>query len=176
MNCCDDYGNCTQGRDCPARHKPTTKGTLVTNYQRTAAWLHACGKTPNAQNLSVGIGVHLEECCELLATLRVDSDGWQRVLERAVTDLQDLATEIKKGKRIAHIPNHLRAEALDALCDIEVTGNGIAYLAGFNKDAADVAVLDSNDAKLVDGKPVLMPGGKIGKPAGWAAPILKTFV
>ena len=22
MNCCDDYGNCTQGRDCPARAKP----------------------------------------------------------------------------------------------------------------------------------------------------------
>lgn len=22
MNCCDDYGNCNQGRDCPARKKP----------------------------------------------------------------------------------------------------------------------------------------------------------
>jgi len=22
MNCCDDYGNCTQGRDCPAQAKP----------------------------------------------------------------------------------------------------------------------------------------------------------
>jgi len=21
MNCCDDYGNCNQGRDCPARAK-----------------------------------------------------------------------------------------------------------------------------------------------------------
>ena len=24
MNCCDDYGNCNQGRDCPARKKPMT--------------------------------------------------------------------------------------------------------------------------------------------------------
>jgi hypothetical protein len=23
MNCCDDYGNCRQGRDCPARTIPT---------------------------------------------------------------------------------------------------------------------------------------------------------
>jgi hypothetical protein len=22
MNCCDDYGNCRQGRDCPIRTKP----------------------------------------------------------------------------------------------------------------------------------------------------------
>jgi predicted HAD superfamily Cof-like phosphohydrolase len=148
----------------------------MTNHQRTAAWLAACGKTPNVGNASLQAGCMLEEIGELLATLRVDSDGWQRVLERAVTDLQDLATEIKKGKRIAHIPNHLRAEALDAMCDVDVTINGLAYLSGMDKDGADAAVLDSNDAKLVDGKPVLLPGGKIGKPAGWAAPVLKTFV
>lgn len=59
-----------------------------------------------------------------------------------------------------------KAEALDALCDMELTGNGIAYLAGFNKVDADQAVLDSNDAKLVDGKPVILPSGKIGKPEG----------
>jgi len=37
-------------------------------------------------------------------------------------------------------------------------------------------VLDSNDAKLVDGKPVILPGGKIGKPEGWKAPNLSMFV
>ena len=98
------------------------------------------------------------------------------MLERAIVDLQDLATEIKKGKRIAHIPNHLRVEALDALCDREVTGNGVAFLAGMDKDGADKAVLDSNDAKLVDGRPVILPGGKIGKPLGWTPPNLAPFV
>ena len=58
----------------------------------------------------------------------------------------------------------------------EVTGNGVAYLAGFDKRGADQAVLASNDAKLVDGKPVIMPGGKIGKPEGWKAPDLSGFV
>jgi hypothetical protein len=60
--------------------------------------------------------------------------------------------------------------------DIEVTGNGVAYLAGFDKCEADQAVLASNEAKLIDGKPVILPGGKIGKPEGWKAPDLARFV
>lgn len=32
MNCCDAFGNCNQGRDCPARAKPTT--TLLTNEHK----------------------------------------------------------------------------------------------------------------------------------------------
>ena len=67
-------------------------------------------------------------------------------------------------------------EIKDALCDIEVTANGVAYLAEMDKPGADRAVLDSNDAKLVDGKPVILEGGKIGKPAGWTAPDLRGFV
>ena len=109
----------------------------MTNYQRTAARLIACGKWPSVGNLSTQIGCDLEEFAEYLRCLRVDSDGWQRVLERAIIDLEDLAKEIKRGKRIAHIPNHLRVNALDALCDREVTGNGVAFLAGMDKDRAD---------------------------------------
>jgi predicted HAD superfamily Cof-like phosphohydrolase len=65
---------------------------------------------------------------------------------------------------------------LDGLCDVEVTANGVAYLAGFDKPSADQAVLASNEAKLVDGKPVILEGGKIGKPEGWKAPDLRGFV
>ena len=25
MNCCDEYGNCTQGRDCPVRNERITQ-------------------------------------------------------------------------------------------------------------------------------------------------------
>jgi hypothetical protein len=67
-------------------------------------------------------------------------------------------------------------DALDALCDTEVTGNGIAYLADFDKNGADKEVLASNESKLVDGKPVLMPGGKIGKGPNYKAPDLSGFV
>jgi hypothetical protein len=52
----------------------------------------------------------------------------------------------------------------------------VAYLADFDKEGADEAVLASNEAKLVDGKPVILEGGKIGKPPHWVAPDLAGFV
>ena len=149
----------------------------MTNHERTAAWLAACGKRPgDAQTLSVQLACHIEEITELLHCLRVDSAGWQRVLERAAQDLADLADEVKTGKRVMHFPNHTREMVLDALCDAEVTGNGVAFLAGFDKDGADQAVMAANDDKLVDGKPVINPGGKIGKPDGWKPPNLRPFI
>lgn len=148
----------------------------MTNYQRTKAWLEACGKEPSPENLSVQIGVDLEEQAELLRCLRVSKEGWARLLERVVIDLESLGKELKRGDLVAHFPAHLRTEVLDAICDREVTGNGVAYLAGFDKDGADQEVLASNESKLEDGKPVILPGGKIGKPDGWKAPDLKGFV
>ena len=36
MNCCDEYGNCTQGRDCPVRIarslKPSTSKRLLRRF------------------------------------------------------------------------------------------------------------------------------------------------
>jgi hypothetical protein len=150
---------------------------MKSNYQRTADWLHACGKVPgHAGDLSVQIGVDLEETAELLRCLRVSKEGWSRLLERLAIDLESLGKELKKGDLIAHFPAHLRTDVLDAICDREVTGNGVAYLAGFDKDGADQEVLGSNDAKLINGKPVILNGGKIGKPDGWVAPDLRNFV
>ena len=149
----------------------------MTNHQRTARWLAACDKTPgDPHHTSVQIGCDLEETSELLSTIRLNHERAQQVLERLVADLEWLGTKLKRGDYTAHIPNHLRVEALDALCDREVTGNGVAFLAGMDKDGADKAVLDSNDAKLVDGRPVILPGGKIGKPPGWTPPNLAPFV
>jgi len=148
----------------------------MNNYQRTADWLKACGKEPTPENLSVQIGCHIEEFCEFLEQLRTDSEGYAKLIERNRNDLKWFATKLKKREQFVYIPPHLRVEALDALCDTEVTGNGVAYMAGFNKVAADELVLTSNDAKLVDGKPVILDGGKIGKPEGWKAPDLRELV
>lgn len=148
----------------------------MNNYERTEEWLRACGKEPSAENLSVQIGCHIEEFCEFLKSLRTDSEGYAKLLDRTRLDLDWFASKLKRREQLVYVPIHLRIEALDALCDTEVTGNGIAYLAGFDKQGADEAVLQSNEAKLVDGKPVLLEGGKIGKPAGWTAPELRGFV
>jgi hypothetical protein len=59
----------------------------MTNYERAEAWLKACGKEPDTENLSVLIGCHLEEFCEFLGALRSDSEGYGKLLERTRTDL-----------------------------------------------------------------------------------------
>lgn len=148
----------------------------MTNFERTAVWLAACGKEQNDENLSVQLGCHIEELVEFLRCLRCPTDGYALLLERTTTDLEWFAGKLKSREKLAYIPTHLREQALDALCDGEVTGNGVAYLARMNKPQADQAVLAANDAKLVDGRPVLLPGGKIGKPEGWRAPDLSSFV
>lgn len=150
---------------------------MKTNYQRTADWLAACGKKPGSPvHLSTQVGCHLEEFAEFLRTVNVESTTGltSSALQEVSVILDAIGANLKLGHATAVIYD--REAALDALCDAEVTGNGVAFLAGFRKDEADQAVLASNDAKLVDGKPVLKEGGKIGKPVGWTPPDLTPFV
>ena len=148
----------------------------MTNFQRTKAWLEACGKDQTAENLSVQIGCQIEEFCELLTCLRTDSEGYAKLLERTRLDLEWFASKLKRRDQEVYIPIHRRVDALDALCDIEVTGNGVAFLARFDKDGADQEVLSSNDSKLEDGVAVILEGGKIGKGKDYKAPNLRGFV
>jgi predicted HAD superfamily Cof-like phosphohydrolase len=149
----------------------------MTNHKRTATWLAACGKEPGEKNASVQIGCHIEEFCEFLSTLRCPNDGYAKLIDRTRSDLEWFAGKLKRQCQFVYVPLHLRVQALDALCDTDVTGNGVAYMLGMDKDAADQSVLASNDAKLVDGKPVFVDGtAKIGKPPGWKAPDLSSFV
>jgi hypothetical protein len=159
-----------------ARNERLMAEAQASNFERTAAWLKACGKVPGPAALSVQIGCHIEEFVEFLMCLDFDSAKDLQNLESCVADMLHVAAGLKKGLVMASINPSDRIEALDALCDSEVTGNGVAYLAGFDKHGADMAVLASNDAKLVDGKPVILQGGKIGKPPHWQAPDLSKFV
>ncbi len=148
----------------------------MNNYERTAAWLKACGKEPSNETVSLQIGCHIEEFVEFLATLDFFKPSDDIIIRSTMMNLKYLSTNLKTGYGLTRIREHQREEALDALCDCEVTGNGVAYLAGFKKTEADQAVLASNEAKLVDGKPVILAGGKIGKPEGWKAPDLSSFI
>jgi hypothetical protein len=151
---------------------------MTTNFHRTAAWLHACGKERgNAKHLSVQMGCDAEEIAEWFDCVRVSDDDLDEVRRRIVRDLNSLGNAMKTGKIIGHIPVHLRVGALDALCDRDVTGNGVAYLSNMDKESSDIAVLDSNESKLnEDGTAVILEGGKIGKAPGYKPPDLKPFV
>jgi len=135
-------------------------------FIRTADWLHACGKQIGDKDLSVQVGVHIEEMAEFLEQLSGDFSA-------TVSQLEIISRDFKQGLK-AEFRNP--AAALDALCDMEVTGNGVAYLAGWNKLMADQLVLEANDRKLVNGKPVILAGGKIGKPENWTPADLRDCV
>lgn len=147
----------------------------VTNFRRTADWLARCGKEPRDERaLSVQIACHIEEFVEFLEQIEVEDSGIPPdIAGTAISVLAQMANEAKRGESRMYIAD--RVAALDALCDMEVTGNGVAYVAGFRKEEADAVVLGSNEAKLVNGKPVILPGGKIGKPEGWKPPDLLEY-
>ena len=149
---------------------------MTTNFKRTADWLKACGKEPSPTNVSVQIGCDIEEQVEFLECLMVADKGNKLLLSTAIYNLRQVGNALKKGHDVVVVGMGDRVNALDALCDREVTGNGVAYMLKFNKEDADLEVLRSNDAKLVDDKPIILEGGKIGKPAGWVAPDLSEFV
>jgi hypothetical protein len=93
----------------------------------------------------------------------------------ASTRIKGIAHRLKQGTTGVRIKD--RVKALDALCDAEVTGNGVAFLAGFRKDEADFRVLRSNESKLKeDGTAVILPGGKIGKSERYHPPFLDDLV
>lgn len=149
---------------------------MQTNFDRVAHWLTAAGKEPNAKNLATQVGCHFEEFTELLTCITVTSPtgAMPNVLVEAKMILDMVAQGLKSGDFGVEIYD--REGALDALCDADVTGNGIAYLAGMDKNRADKKVLDANDDKFVDGKPLILEGGKIGKRPGWTAPSLADCV
>lgn len=149
---------------------------MTTNFQRNSLWFATAGKTPNPKDASVQYGVHLEEIAEMLdETTFVSTTGiTSAAMQEVSAVLKALGENLKLGH--AHIVVHDKAAFLDALCDQGVTGDGVAYLMGFDKDGADKAVIDANFDKFVDGVPVIKPGGKIGKREGWVAPDLTPFV
>lgn len=64
-----DYEN----RLLRARNDRLMREAEATNFDRTAAWLKACGKEQlNPAHLSVQIGVHFEEIVELLECIETD--------------------------------------------------------------------------------------------------------
>lgn len=151
---------------------------MTTNFQRTANWLAACGKQPGDKaTIGVQAGCHLEEFAEQLdCMVLVSNTGLASAALQEISDvLKGVANTLKHGHATVEIHDH--EELLDGLCDAEVTGNGLAYFLGYDKDGADQAVLFANDDKLnPDGTPVIKPGGKIGKREGWMPPDMAPFI
>lgn len=163
--------------DIHPEHMPILPMDKPSNFQRAANWLATAGKAQNAENLSCQIGCHIEEFTEFVDGILLLDMGIDAAAESANNALKTIAKLIKSGQVRAVIPDENRIAVLDALCDSEVAGNGVAYLASMDKPGADNVVMAKNEDKFnADGTPVILPGGKIGKRTGWTPPDLSPFV
>ena len=144
----------------------------MSNFQRTANWLSKCGKVVGIKHASVQYGAHLEEFAEQLDCVTIISmTGVDAVVANEISRLtKHLAQSLKTGVCHMHVYESARPDFLDACSDLEVTNNGTAFLMGMDKESHDAQVLFKNDDKLENGEPVILPGGKIGKRAGWTPP------
>jgi predicted HAD superfamily Cof-like phosphohydrolase len=148
---------------------------IDTNFDRTKNWLLAsldgAGRPVDKVAFGVQLGCFLEEVAELVSSVEL---GNIHSCLNIGADVNHFATLLKKG--IVTVKGANPVDLADAIADVKVTADGLAAISGFDQNAIDNAVLASNEAKLVNGKPVILDGGKIGKPNGWQAPCLKPFV
>lgn len=148
---------------------------METNFTQVSNWLAKCKIEPGQKSFSLQTGVHIEEFLEFLEEIEfVDCPFRQADLNISIDLLRRVATVLKKENALLLVKSRLAI--LDALCDTDVTGNGVAYTLGFNKNGADAEVLRSNNSKFEDGEPVIMPGGKIGKGRDYSEPDLTPFI
>lgn len=147
----------------------------MTNFDRVSAWLQCYDKTPSKSTFSLQTGCMIEEFVEFLGSVKFDNNlELQAAMEAAASTLDAVGNSLKKDGALLTILDPV--ECLDALCDIDVTLQGVSYFAGFDKNGADDEVMTSNESKLENGKPVLQAGGKVAKGSSYVPPQLDRFV
>jgi len=144
----------------------------------TANWFKAAKPEPTLANFYVQMGVHFEEVGEMIDELTPVNYTGDRLKEAARSAITNLANHFKnKGAEpflILH--ENDRPQFFDAICDQLVTATGTAVLAGMDAPGGLAEVNRSNYSKFEDGKPVLLPNGKIGKGKDYSPPDLTPFV
>ena len=134
-------------------------------------WFETAKPNPAPEDISVQIGCHYEEVCEMMSAIGDDNDG----------NLEFYANYYKNKDPdyvnfVADINEYEKQELLDALCDQIVTAVGVAHMLGMDIEGALNEVNNSNWSKFEDGEPVFNEQGKIAKGKGYFAPDLTKFI
>lgn len=133
-------------------------------------WFETAKPNPTPEDISVQIGCHYEEVCEML-----ESHGWANDTD-VVSELNETAEWYKSKGDKRLLLDIKDDELLDALCDQIVTAVGVAHMLGMDIEGALNEVNNSNWSKFEDGKPVFNEQGKIAKGKGYFAPDLTKFI
>lgn len=130
---------------------------------------------PSPRDFTVQLAVHFEEFAELLETVELNNSQIQFELGAARAALNRISNIMRKDDSVrAHFSN--RVAALDALGDNLVTSFQVAHQASFNLEGAFLNIGQSNQTKLVDGKPIYDDTGKWKKGPDYKPPELASFI
>lgn len=124
----------------------------------------------------VQTGVHFEEVTEHLDTVTGNDVEASLLVIEANDALKRLAEHMKSEPTRYSYQRGDHVKLLDALCDQNVTGVGIAYMKGFDMNAAMTEVNASNFSKFVNGEAIFNEQGKIAKGPEFFRPDLSQFV
>ena len=127
----------------------------------TLGWFKVVGSKPDDNRFNVQVGVHIEECAELLKEFSTENEELDAKMLLAMTLLNEVSSELKSGKvkvKILNVPKFY-----DAILDQRVTGTGVAVLGKFNLSEGVARVDVANFTKFVDGVPQYKEGGKVAK-------------
>lgn len=133
----------------------------MSDISLTELWFKRAVKVP-AEKQQVQVGVHFEECSEMLEAMR----GKDPISEKFRADLEEqlklFATALKTGNIALEVVN--RKDYVDACADQIVTAVGSAFVYGCNAPLALERVNTSNFSKFDEhGMPVFDANGKIAK-------------
>ena len=147
-------------------------------FAQTKQWFELAIPKPTKDNQRVQVGVHFEECSEMLDTVTEvspDSDGNRLKIECTNAALSTLAETLKQNTDFK-LQIKDRKELLDSLCDQIVTACGVGHMYGFDMIGALNEVNRSNYSKFVDGKPLFNENGKITKGPDYSKPDLTPYM
>lgn len=129
-------------------------------------WFTTAKPNPNAHDICVQLGAMCEEMAELLRALGVRNNELEAMSAKLynANTLDDVLTQ-----KIDPV------ELLDAMCDVQVTMQGVANYLGLDYQGALAEVNRSNWSKFENQKPVYNAHGKIAKGKDYTPPNLKPF-
>ena len=130
-------------------------------------WFVTAKPKPSKKDMLTQIGAMFEKMSEILRAFGIRNVELEALSKRAY--------EAKWYTEILERPID-EVELLDALCDTQVTMQGVAYMFDLDYEGALAEVNRSNWSKFENGKPLLNENGKIIKGANYTAPNLEEFV
>lgn len=144
---------------------------LVNDVQLSISnWFHIAKPKPTNQNVIQQLAYHFEEVAEMCQAIHCDQ------MAEFLKELKTELLELDENQCTEFLKTTDRLALLDALCDQQVTANGVGTLLGFDMPSALIEVNESNYTKFEDGKAVINSQGKITKGKNYRKPKLEQFI